>query len=166
MRHYPANSPEDLARVVAIAMMADGAIDSSELKSLERHDIIQRIGLDQERFDQVFYEYYADLSISAHRLPSGQFELDDLTIGLLLDEIRDPQLQKKALRAMLDIVKREQKTGRLGLNAEQRELIAACVTTSASFWHQQPACLYRECVLAVHKLNTNIVTPRSPRRAG
>ena len=104
MRHYPANSPEALARVVAIAMMADGAIDSSELKSLERHDIIQRIGLDQERFDQVFYEYYADLSISAHRLPSGQFELDDLTIGLLLDEIRDPQLQKKALRAMLDIV--------------------------------------------------------------
>ena len=27
-----------------------------------------------------------------------------LAIGLLLDEIRDPQLQKKALRAMLDIV--------------------------------------------------------------
>ena len=42
MRHYPTNSPEALARVVAIAMMADGAIDSSELKSLERHDIIKR----------------------------------------------------------------------------------------------------------------------------
>lgn len=75
-------------------------------------------------------------------------------------------LTMKVRDAMLDIVKREQKTGRLGLNAEQRELIAACVTTSASFWHQQPACLYRECVLAVRKLNTNIVTPRSPRRAG
>ncbi|MGB8544546.1 MAG: hypothetical protein WCD32_04400, partial [Azonexus sp.] len=40
----------------------------------------------------------------AHRLPSGQFELDAVNIGLLLDEIRDPLLQKKALRAMLDIV--------------------------------------------------------------
>jgi uncharacterized tellurite resistance protein B-like protein len=104
MRHYPANSPEALARVVAIAMMADGAIDSSELKSLERHDIINRIGLDHDRFDQVFYEYYQDLLSCAHRLPSGQFELDSVNIGLLLDEIRDPLLQKKALRAMLDIV--------------------------------------------------------------
>jgi uncharacterized tellurite resistance protein B-like protein len=104
MRHYPANSPEALARVVAIAMMADGAIDSSELKSLERHDIINRLGLDHERFDQVFYEYYEDLLSCAHRLPSGQFELDAVNIGLLLDEIRDPLLQKKALRAMLDIV--------------------------------------------------------------
>ena len=104
MRHYPTNSPEALARVVAIAMMADGAIDSSELKSLERHDIINRLGLDHDRFDQVFYEYYEDLLSCAHRLPSGQFELDAVNIGLLLDEIRDPLLQKKALRAMLDIV--------------------------------------------------------------
>ena len=104
MRQYPANSPEALARIVAIAMMADGAIDASELKSLDRHDIVNRIGLDQARFDKVFYEYCADLSISAHRLPSGQFELDDSTIGLLLNEIGDPQLQKKTVRAILDIV--------------------------------------------------------------
>ncbi len=104
MRQYPANSPEALARIVAIAMMADGAIDSSELKSLERHDIVKRIGLDKERFDKIFYEYYADLSISANRQPSGRFELDDSTIGLLLDEIRDPALQKRALRSMLDVV--------------------------------------------------------------
>ena len=104
MRQYQANSPEALARIVAIAMMADGAIDASELKSLERHDIIGRIGLEPENFDRVFYEYYADLSTSAHRLPSGQFELDDSTISLLLDEIRDPGLQKKALRSMLDVV--------------------------------------------------------------
>lgn len=119
MRHYPANSPEALARIVAIAMMADGAIDSSELKSLERHDIIKRIGLDQEHFDRVFYEYYADLSISAHRLPSGQFELDGLTIGLLLDEIRDPELQKKALRSMLDVVNSDRR-----LTGNEASLIA------------------------------------------
>lgn len=104
MRQYPANSPEALARIVAIAMMADGAIDASELKSLDRHDIVNRIGLDQARFDKLFYEYCADLSTSADRLPSGQFELDAATIGLLLDEIRDPDLQRKAVRSMLDIV--------------------------------------------------------------
>jgi hypothetical protein len=119
MRHYPTNSPESLARVVAIAMMADGAIDSSELKSLERHDIVKRLGLDNDRFDRVFYEYYADLSISADRLPSGQFELDATNIGLLLDEIRDPQLQKKALRAMLDIVNADRR-----LTGSEASLIA------------------------------------------
>jgi len=31
MRHYPTNSPEALARVVAIAMMVDGAIDSTQI---------------------------------------------------------------------------------------------------------------------------------------
>jgi uncharacterized membrane protein YebE (DUF533 family) len=119
MRHYPTNSPESLARVVAIAMMADGAIDSSELKSLERHDIVKRLGLDNDRFDRVFYEYYADLSISADRLPSGQFELDATNIGLLLDEIRDPQLQKKVLRAMLDIVNADRR-----LTGSEASLIA------------------------------------------
>ena len=120
MRHYPTNSPEALARVVAIAMMADGAIDSSELKSLERHDIIKRLGLDHDRFDQVFYEYYEDLLSCAHRLPSGQFELDAVTIGLLLDEIRDPLLQKKALRAILDIVNADRRLtgGEAGLIAQ------------------------------------------------
>jgi uncharacterized tellurite resistance protein B-like protein len=119
MRNYPANSPESLARVVAIAMMADGAIDSSELKSLERHDIVKRLGLDNERFDQVFYEYYADMSVSADRLPSGQFELNAANVGLLLDEIRDPQLQKKVLRAMLDIVNADRR-----LTGSEASLIA------------------------------------------
>ena len=104
MRHYPTNSPEAIGRVLAIAMMADGAIDSSELAALEKKEIINKIGLDPERFDRMFYEYYEDLLASARRVPSGQLELDGATIGLLFDEIRDPELQKLALRSMLDIV--------------------------------------------------------------
>jgi len=104
MRHYPTNSPEAIGRVLAIAMMADGAVDSSELAAIEKKEIIDRIGLDPERFDRMFYEYYEDLLSSARRVPSGQLELDGATIGLLFDEIRDPELQKLALRSMLDIV--------------------------------------------------------------
>ena len=104
MRHYPTNSPEAIGRVLAIAMMADGAVDSSELAALEKKEIIDKIGLDPERFDRMFYEYYEDLLSSARRVPSGQLELDGATIGLLFDEIRDPELQKLALRLMLDIV--------------------------------------------------------------
>jgi uncharacterized tellurite resistance protein B-like protein len=100
-------------------MMADGAIDSSELEALESKDIIKRIGLDPDRFDQVFYEYYEDLLSSAHRLPSGQLELDGVSIGRLFDEIRDPALQKLALRSMLDIVNADRQ-----LNGREAVLIA------------------------------------------
>ncbi|MBL8419113.1 MAG: TerB family tellurite resistance protein [Dechloromonas sp.] len=104
MRHYTTNSPEAMGRAVAIALMADGAIDSGELITLERQDIINRIGLETDRFTKVLSDYCEDLLISAHRLPNGKLELDSHTIGLLLDEIRDPVLQKKVVRAMLDIV--------------------------------------------------------------
>ena len=119
MRHYPTNSPEAIGRVLAIAMMADGAIDSSELAALESKDIINRIGLDPDRFDQLFYEYCEDLSSTAHRLPNGQLELDGASIGKLFDEIRDPGLQKLALRSMLDIVNADRQ-----LNGSEALLVA------------------------------------------
>lgn len=119
MRHYPTNSPEAIGRVLAIAMMADGAIDSGELAALEKKNIIRKIGLDPDRFDQVFYEYYEDLLTSARRLPNGQLELDGVTIGQLFDEIRDPELQKLALRSMLDIVNADRQ-----LNGSEASLVS------------------------------------------
>jgi len=104
MRHYTTNSPEAMGRAVAIALMADGAIDSGEMETLERHGIIDRIGLDSGRFAEVLSDYCEDLLISANRMPNGQLELDSGTISLLLDEIRDPALQRKIVRAILDIV--------------------------------------------------------------
>lgn len=126
MRHYPTNSPEAIGRVLAIAMMADGAVDSSELAALEKKEIINRIGLDPERFDRMFYEYYEDLLSSARRVPSGQLELDGATIGLLFDEIRDPELQKLALRSMLDIV-----------NADRQLSGSEAVLVAQAFRHWQ-----------------------------
>lgn len=66
--------------------------------------------------------------------------------------------------AMLQVMAREQKSGRFGLNAEQLEVISACVMTSASFWPQQPAWMFRQCVSAVRKLNSKIVNPKGNRK--
>ncbi|MBK8888944.1 MAG: hypothetical protein IPN75_00495 [Dechloromonas sp.] len=124
MRHYTTNSPEAMGRAVAIALMADGAIDSGELITLERQDIVNRIGLEADLFSKVLSDYCEDLLISAHRLPNGQLELDSHTIGLLLDEIRDPVLQKKVVRAMLDIVNADRRLtgGEAGLVAQALRL--------------------------------------------
>jgi uncharacterized tellurite resistance protein B-like protein len=104
MRHYPSDSPEALGRIVALALMADGAIDPSELRLLDAEQTISRLGLDAERFDRVFYEFCTDMLGTAHRVASGQLELDVDTIDLLLDEVRQPELRVATLRAMLDIV--------------------------------------------------------------
>lgn len=104
MRNYPSDSPEATGRIIALALLADGAIDLSELKSMEHHDIVNHLGLDRERFDKVVHEFCEDMLLYAHRTSSGQFELDQEAITLLLADIRNQQLQKKLLRAMLDVV--------------------------------------------------------------
>lgn len=104
MRHYRPNSPEATARVIALALLADGAIDLSELKALEQDDIVVRLDIDQAGFDRVVQEFCEDMLTYAHRMPLSHIELGAETIADLLDEIRDPSLQRKVLRAMLDIV--------------------------------------------------------------
>lgn len=104
MRNYPIDSPEAGARMVAIALMADGTIDLSERSLLERQQIVSRLGLNNEQFDSIYYGYCTDMLRSAYRHDSGALELDGHKIKEILSEIRDSGLQKKILRMMLDIV--------------------------------------------------------------
>lgn len=104
VRKYPKDSPQAAARLVVLALLADGIVDGSEARLLERQDVVARLGLEHEQFDKVFYEFCEDLLGNATRLATGQLELDTHNIQKLLDEICEPTLQKKMLRIMLDIV--------------------------------------------------------------
>jgi len=104
MRHYPSDSPEAMGRLVALTLMADGAIDASELKQLDHTDTIRRLGLNEASFDKVIHELCDDMLSSAHRTPAGHLELDVKSIELLLAEVQHPLLQKQVLRMMLDVV--------------------------------------------------------------
>jgi uncharacterized tellurite resistance protein B-like protein len=104
VRKYAKNSPEAGARIVALALIADGTIDRSELQLLERQNVLSRLGLDNEQFDLIYYEYCTDMLGTGQRTSSGQLELDRLGIKALLDEISDPEQQMKILRILLDIV--------------------------------------------------------------
>lgn len=119
MRTYLSNSPEAAARIVALALMADGTVDQSETRLLERQGTIRRLGLSHEQFDKIFYEFAEDMLIKANRLSSGMLELDAKSVDKLLNEISDPLLQKKILRVMLDIVNADRR-----LTAGEAALIA------------------------------------------
>lgn len=109
MRHYPTDSPDAMGRLVALTLMADGAIDASELKLLDGKDTIRRLGLNHASFDQLVHDLCDDMLTSARRTPAGQLELDLPSIVLLLAEIEHPVLQKRVLRIMLDIVNADRK---------------------------------------------------------
>lgn len=119
MRRYTNNSPEAGARIVALALMADGAVDRNEILLIERQNVVDRLGLDNERFDAIYYEYCTDMLASANRNTSGLLELDERRIKAILDEISDAGLQRKILRIMLDIVHADHR-----LSAGEASLIA------------------------------------------
>jgi hypothetical protein len=107
MRHYATDSPEATARILALALLADGAIDLSELESLQRHKIVGKLGLDSALFDKVVHEFCEDMLSYAHQAPSGRHELDLESIDALLNEIRDPDKRNTLLSSMLNIINAE-----------------------------------------------------------
>jgi uncharacterized tellurite resistance protein B-like protein len=109
MRHYSTDSPEAMGRLVALSLMADGAIDASELKLLDSKESIRRLGLNDVHFDLLIHELCDDLLTSAHRTSAGHLELDTESIDLLLSEVKHPILRKQLLRIMLDIVNADRK---------------------------------------------------------
>ena len=104
MRHYPSDSPQAMARLLVLALLADGLIDTSELDLLDDNRTIASLGLDSAGFDDVFYGFCADMLRTGQRMTSDRLDLDGDTIDRMLDEVRDPTLQKKTLRAMMEIV--------------------------------------------------------------
>ena len=107
MRQYPTDSPEASARIVAFALLADGAIDLSEIESLQQHRIIYKLGLDTSLFDRVVHEFCEDMLSCAHLTASGRHELDVASIDALLNEIRDPEKQSALLSALFTLVNAE-----------------------------------------------------------
>lgn len=104
MRKYLIDSTQSKARIVALALIADGGLDKSELDLLDRHAIVERLGMSQDDFDNVVHEFCDDMLQYAGRNDSGALELGRETIDAMLDEIRSRDIQKLLLRTILEIV--------------------------------------------------------------
>lgn len=98
MRHYPSDSPEAMTRVVALALLANGAIDPGELEVLKGSSYCFRLRLDPCRFEQIVDEFCDDLLACGKRKPTGQYDLSDECVRSLLGDIKNPALRQLALR--------------------------------------------------------------------
>lgn len=94
MQAYPANSPEAAARVLAMAMLADGQYSMTEIRSLDRQNAPERLGLTPEEFKAVVDGFCEDLLLTS----GGQWT------GAVDPAIRDPLMAEITDRGLQDLV--------------------------------------------------------------
>ncbi len=159
MRSYQVDSKESMARVVVLALLADGAIDPVELKLLERPEIIARMGFDQVCLTRVIQEFCEDLETFGVSTRVGGLGLDAEAIDQLLDEVRSPKLQANLLRAMLDVVY---------ANGHLTGGEAAVIAQAMSFWRldlcNEPSSLQppeRRWKFSARQVPANSLDPRA-----
>lgn len=102
LRSYPANSPRAKARLVVLALLADGKLARSELETLGHEGVFQTLGISRT----VFFEVMADFCTDLVSLPegAGSYLLTPETVEGLLMEVRDPVERRALISLILDLV--------------------------------------------------------------
>lgn len=104
MRSYPRNSPQAAARIVALALLADGNLCRSELEALERHGAHAQLGLSPAELHTVVHDLCQDLLAASDLSWGGSSQVDARTLAALMAEVKDPQLQLKVLKLCVAVV--------------------------------------------------------------
>lgn len=102
MRHYDTDSAQSMARILSLALLADGGIDKSEIDWITQTKVMERLGVEPEVFDEVLQHFYEDVIVGSEYFEATQFRLTTETIDALLNEIADPERQSVMLNIMLD----------------------------------------------------------------
>ena len=96
MRTYRTNSPEACARLLAMALVADGNYSLTEIRALDRLKAAQQLGLSSEAFKDVI-GFCEDLLSAAQGEWTGSARMDASMRQQLLDEVLDPALREKTV---------------------------------------------------------------------
>jgi uncharacterized tellurite resistance protein B-like protein len=108
MRQYRTDSPEAMARIIALSMLVDGGLDKTELDVIHHHSVLEHIGISTATFNDIVQELCEDMLQSMPGYHLGRIDLDDelteRSIDAMLIEIQDPQHRKFLLRMMLAVV--------------------------------------------------------------
>jgi hypothetical protein len=102
LREYPLNSPRAKARLVLLALLADGRLDKREFASLENRGVYATLGLSREDFVAVLFDFCSDIA----RLPKGEgsYSLTPVTLAGLFAEVDNPVVRKQLMRHIFEII--------------------------------------------------------------
>ena len=101
MRSYPRNSPEAAARIVALVLISDGHMCSSEFDVLKQLDAERELGLKPQFFLHIVQTLCEELLASGYETGSLLGNLGASALASLMAEISDAALQRTVLRLSL-----------------------------------------------------------------
>ena len=104
MRSYPRNSPQATARIVALALLADGHLSTIELDVLDRLDAHTQLGLERVELHSVVHGFCEDLLSTMHLTWDDACRVDPRTMAGLMAEVDDPSLRIRVLRVCVAVV--------------------------------------------------------------
>jgi hypothetical protein len=97
MRKYPQNSPQAAARIVALTLIADGDVDTTDFALLDELAVHLQLGLEREALRGVVDTFCEDLLSSKQLAWADACPVDEYTLAQLMSEIDDPALRGKLL---------------------------------------------------------------------
>lgn len=104
MTRYETDSPEAVARLLALAVTVDGVPAESELSMLERRGVFARLGLDRDGFNAVIEQLCADLRELGTVADAGDFSvLRPSQLEMMLDEVQSLELQRDLIALFIEI---------------------------------------------------------------
>lgn len=103
MRHYPRNSPQAAARIVALTVVADGDIGQPELDLLERLGVHDQLGLERHELHDVLDAFCEDLLSSQQLKWADVCPVDERTLADLMGELEEPALRMRLLRLGVEL---------------------------------------------------------------
>ena len=103
LRAYPVDSPRAKARLIVLAMLADGRVDSAELDGLAKYRAFAELGISRDDFFRVLYDFCAD----AAGLPegSGNYLMSPALLETLFAEVCSGDERQKLLRLIFDVIR-------------------------------------------------------------
>jgi len=101
VRSYPHNSPEAAARIVALVLISDGHVCSSEFDILKQLGAERELRLEPQLLPHIVHTLREELLAGGYESGSLVSNVDDSTLASLMAEISDPALQRKVLRLSL-----------------------------------------------------------------
>jgi uncharacterized tellurite resistance protein B-like protein len=102
---YPPNSPQAAARVLAMALVADGHHRAVEWRALQRQHAPQRLGLSMAALRAVVDTFCEDLLRAADGAWRGAHALAAPVSARLLGEVTDPELRERVLTLCEDVAR-------------------------------------------------------------
>jgi uncharacterized tellurite resistance protein B-like protein len=102
MRSYAKNSPEAMARIIALILLADGDLDDGEAEMLDHLGLYDRLGVSRNTFIRVVQEYFEDL---LHDDTGDRIRLlDAQRLDAVLDAVDDEKKRIDLAAMMLSLI--------------------------------------------------------------